>query len=612
MENKNSQSAQSLVEVLLAITLFTLMVGGAITLIMDSYKTNLSTIEETRAHTYAREGLEAARSIRDRNYLLLINDADGTGLTTTNGYYEFSGSSNTLNNLYTRKIFVEDVYRDINGNIVASGGTLDPQTKKITSQVNWKTRQLSLTSYLANWQRLNWIRTTLTEFNQGTFNNTQASAASTPPADNGEVKLNITQSDSGFYSSADLGNHTNNNFSVGNYAYTTVDRDNKGFQVVDISNINSPTPVTFVDVGDKGLGIAVSGNYAYVTTEDADDSFTVVDISNPISPVYKTKIDIQGEGKNVAVSGNYAFVAVDEDNKGLAVVNITNPLSPTLVTTINIGDEGTDIVIEGNYAYMSVDKESAGLAIVNISNPNSPTLTTTLNVQESARGIDKNGNYLYIAVEDDPNLAIVNVSNPSSPILVSTLDISGNAESRDIAFQDNYAYLGMDDTNNGITSINVSNVNSPSLAYTLDIQGKANGAFSDPQYVFISTDTNNRGLVIIKTTQLGFTGSGDYTSSGFDSASANTKWRTISWDGGLSPGGILKFQIKTANTSANLSNATWVGSDGTSATYYQTTPSIITTHSGASGTQYIQFKAYFTGDSNSSPVLKEITFNYVP
>jgi hypothetical protein len=53
-----------------------------------------------------------------------------------------------------------------------------------------------------------------------------------------------------------------------------------------------------------------------------------------------------------------------------------------------------------------------------------------------------------------------------------------------------------------------------------------------------------------------------------------------------------------------------VGSDGTAATTYSTSGASITTDPGASGTQWIEWKAYLTGSGSATPVLEDVTVNY--
>jgi len=69
------------------------------------------------------------------------------------------GSSETIaeNQRFERVISIENVLRDVDGNIAAAG-TADPETKKVTVTVSWQERgrqnQVSLSNILTAWENL--------------------------------------------------------------------------------------------------------------------------------------------------------------------------------------------------------------------------------------------------------------------------------------------------------------------------------------------------------------------------------------------------------------------------------------------------------------------------
>lgn len=145
---------QSVVEVMLAAGLFVIFSAGIVTAVLGGLDNNRVAGEQTIANQLASEGLEAVRSIKNQAYTNLVNST-GTGVAVTGGVWSFSGTNNIFDK-YTRVITVNDVLRDINGNIVASGGTLDPDTKKVISTVSWnvnsaRANSVVLTTYLTNW-----------------------------------------------------------------------------------------------------------------------------------------------------------------------------------------------------------------------------------------------------------------------------------------------------------------------------------------------------------------------------------------------------------------------------------------------------------------------------
>ncbi len=145
----------SIIEIILAAALFVIFASGVIGVVLFGFDMNRLGGEQTIASQYASEGLEATRSIKNQNFSNLVNTL-GTGISQVGGVWVFSGTNNTFDK-YSRVISVSDVQRDLNGNIVVSGGIVDPLTKKITSTVTWnvssnRNNSVVLTTYLTNWK----------------------------------------------------------------------------------------------------------------------------------------------------------------------------------------------------------------------------------------------------------------------------------------------------------------------------------------------------------------------------------------------------------------------------------------------------------------------------
>jgi hypothetical protein len=163
--NKINPQGFSLLEVILAVAIFIVFSTGAIVAVLSGLGANRLGTEYTIANQFAAEGIEAVQSIKNQSYANLINAAaTGIARNGTTGVWEFSGANNTFTDgtkTYTRVIKVESVSRDAappNGNIVASGGTTDNDTKKITSTVTWnfntaRPESISLVTYLSDWRK---------------------------------------------------------------------------------------------------------------------------------------------------------------------------------------------------------------------------------------------------------------------------------------------------------------------------------------------------------------------------------------------------------------------------------------------------------------------------
>jgi hypothetical protein len=145
----------SVVEVVLVMGVLAVFSSGAVVVVLGGLSANRAGIEETTATQYNSEGIEAARSIRNRSFTDLINSS-GTGVTRSAGVWVFSGTNNNFDK-YQRTLSISEVRRDESGNIVEGGGTVDPNTKKVTAITSWQVsaarqKSTSLSTYLTNWQ----------------------------------------------------------------------------------------------------------------------------------------------------------------------------------------------------------------------------------------------------------------------------------------------------------------------------------------------------------------------------------------------------------------------------------------------------------------------------
>jgi len=153
-----SKSGQSIIEIIVAVSILIIIAATSVSAILGSFSTTRLAEEETQAALIAVEGLEAVQSIRNQDW---SNLATGTyGLSNSGSLWSFSGSSDTdSSNKFTRTITISDIQRDFinSGDIVDSDGTLDLETKKITSTVVWdftsaRQNTVEMTSLLTHWQ----------------------------------------------------------------------------------------------------------------------------------------------------------------------------------------------------------------------------------------------------------------------------------------------------------------------------------------------------------------------------------------------------------------------------------------------------------------------------
>ncbi|MEK7188008.1 MAG: hypothetical protein AAB691_04150 [Patescibacteria group bacterium] len=134
----NKQGGFSVVEVLLAASIFALIVTALLGVYLYGQESTALAGSRARASMLAEEGLEAVESIRDAGFVNLV---DGTyGLATTSNYWNLSGTSNTID-IFTRQIAIS---------------AIDDKRKHVTSTVTWqqnnqRTGIVQLVTRFTNW-----------------------------------------------------------------------------------------------------------------------------------------------------------------------------------------------------------------------------------------------------------------------------------------------------------------------------------------------------------------------------------------------------------------------------------------------------------------------------
>lgn len=138
----------SLVEILVAISVFLVFVLAISDVtVSSSWQVNYS-VNTERATALAEEGLEATRNIRDADF---ANLSDGTnGLTTGGNQFNLSGSSDTTD-IFNRTIEIS---------------TVDNEQKQVVATVAWSdqispTNSVTLSTYLTDWRKI--TQTTCTD-----------------------------------------------------------------------------------------------------------------------------------------------------------------------------------------------------------------------------------------------------------------------------------------------------------------------------------------------------------------------------------------------------------------------------------------------------------------
>jgi Tfp pilus assembly protein PilV len=145
-----------MVEILVATSIMVIIVLATMTVVQKGLSVSHQSLHVTQASFLLEEGANAVRISRDNAWSNISNLSTSTTYypTFTGGTWILSTTPNQVD-AFTRTVTISAVNRDAGtGDIVSSGGTLDPGTKLVTVNVSWlesgQTVSKNLSFYISN------------------------------------------------------------------------------------------------------------------------------------------------------------------------------------------------------------------------------------------------------------------------------------------------------------------------------------------------------------------------------------------------------------------------------------------------------------------------------
>lgn len=279
--------AFSVVEVLLGAALFAVFASGSIALLLQGLDADRLAEEESVASNYASEGLEALRSMKNESFASIGSTlSSGVDRVGPGGTWAFSGASTSYGK-YERTVSVSPVSRDGSGNIVISGGTDDPLSRKVMSTVVWpvsasRTNTISLVSYVTDWS--------LPISSGGNWASPIQVASLDAAGTNDGIKIRLQ----------------------GNFAYVIRPSGSPNFLVIDVSSPSNPVLTGSLTLTGTPTNIAVDGNLAVVSNKNNKQELQVIDISSSSSPNIVGVFDVPGRenASGISLKGTTAYIAL--------------------------------------------------------------------------------------------------------------------------------------------------------------------------------------------------------------------------------------------------------------------------------------------------------------
>jgi type II secretory pathway pseudopilin PulG len=149
----------SIIEILIVVAIIVIALTSLLGVATFSLKISILMKETNQANNLAQETIEAVRNFRDGTDW----NTNGLGVLTTGiSYYPKKSTDNppkwqlvqeeeTIDK-FIRKVVFNNAMRDADDSIVATGGTNDPNTRKVTAIVSWEEKKVEIVTYLTNWK----------------------------------------------------------------------------------------------------------------------------------------------------------------------------------------------------------------------------------------------------------------------------------------------------------------------------------------------------------------------------------------------------------------------------------------------------------------------------
>lgn len=642
MHIKKYKKAFSIIEILLAMAVFMLIMGSIAFFAIDSIRFSSNAKKRNETLLYVQESFNAIVQNKYDTWGSIIANSDGNNkhLRFENGKYYIEDGVATLPE-FEFGFSITNAFRDVNGEIVPSGGVEDFNTKKISFFARWfdyfgELNEVNSISYLNNWDTILWKEPDMDLFSDGAFSSTKIRVVE------GKERVTI---DEIFYpdwcrptlaiNEYDIpGSATAKAvFATQGHAYlgTGGSADGIAFTKLNISGV--VPPVISVEGTFEGYlvnHIFVEGNYAYLSTTNGNKEVVILDVSSvPYQEIGFVNLPGTRQAYSSYVVGDIGYVA---QGRQVHTFNLSQKTGsrPVLgsLTIAGFFANVSEIMVRGNYLFASLNWDWYELVIVNVSNPSNLIVTsqTSVNDQQTLDiYVSEDGNRAYFGTNSSSQreFFIIDTTskNGARPIIgtydTSPMSIRGiaivEADRRAILVGSGgteYQVLDITNESNPVSCGPGMQVDSGinGIATITDINGNA--------FSYIVTGDTDRDFKIIRGGPgngtgdgVGYWNNGTYTSSVLDSNASNPNFLSLQWIVDLPASTSLSLQLRSGS-SPNLEGRPWVGPTGDSTSFFinplgNYLPQVL------SGNRYLQYRAYFTsGDLIHTPSLLEVSINY--
>ena len=455
---RRPQAGFSVVEVLLAVTLFGFLSTALIGALVYGRATTADSGDQARASLLAEEGVEAVRNIRTAGY---NNLGDGTyGLVQSGNTWTLSGTSDTTN-IYTRSV------------TIASAGS---NRKTVTGNVAWNgaagSGAASVATELTNWMAT--VKSWAAPIQAGGANISNAAG------------FKVTTS--------------------GSYAYVVRNSaTGPNFFVINISTPTAPTVVGTLTLAGTPTNIGIIGNYAYVSNTSDATELQSVNVATPTAPTLAGSYNAAGagDGRGIYAYTNNAILLVRAANGGndeFVIVNAANPASMARSGGYSSNVNMNEVYAYNGAAYIATSSDTLEVLVINISTPSLLSSGTGINLSGTGDATTIVGYNNTIILGQGASLYTISSQNSLSPVVSGNLTAPATINDTSLDPTHMYAFVGTNYANGELQVVNINNIASPALLSSVNLTGSVSLtgiAYNSTYDTALGVDSNTTQGVVV-------------------------------------------------------------------------------------------------------------------
>lgn len=467
---KTTRSGQSLVDILIGLTLIALTLGFATILVYGGEDMLIDREQTVSARALAEEGLHAARAILAENW---ASTADGNyGLSFANGAWQFSGTS-TVTDRFTRSITVVTTSSDL---------------REVRSVVTWmpspaRPRTVELTTLVSN---ASYVEETGGDTGGGSpfgdWRNPRTLGSVDLGPGNSATDLDVKQG-------------------IVYLGATASDKKKPDFFVVDATNGQNPTIRGSIDTGSGINAVDAAGAYVYAAHDAESGQFQVIHVANPSTPtlVASTTLPIREKARSVFYAADRVYVGTEAgDGEEFYVFDVANPASPQILGRYEVSATVGDIWVVGDRAYLATSANNRELLVLDVGNPNAITLAGAYDAAGTFDGqsVFAAGRLVYLGLAGGTqSFLILDAGALPAITLIGSADLGGAAVN-DLYVSPPLAFLGTSSSNQEFQIWNIANASSPAFWSSYNFPQVATGVDYEQNLVYVSVRSNDALRII--------------------------------------------------------------------------------------------------------------------